>query len=119
LKGEGSDRHEPIPSLDGDDLRASDRVMPGPPQLINRLDHEAEAESFDVTVTLADDETASITGPALPALFDRLAKWGPGAANASFDLDLGGSTLSRCKVMQYAAGHVLLVRYNSPEDVDQ
>jgi hypothetical protein len=51
-------------------------------------------------------------------LFGRLGEWGPGAANASFDLDLGSSALRHCKVMQYAAGHALLIRYNTSETDD-
>lgn len=92
--------------------------MPRHPRLINRVDPKAEPETFDVSVTLGDDTTANIKGEGLGALFDRLGEWGPGAANASFDLDLGESTLRHCKVMQYAAGHVMLVRYNTVETLD-
>lgn len=92
--------------------------MPRSPHLLNRLDPKAEPEAFDVTVTLADDSTASVKGDGLAALFDRLGQCGPGAANASFDIDMGDSTLEHCKVMQYAAGHVLLVRYNTSETID-
>jgi hypothetical protein len=92
--------------------------MPRLPHLINRSDPKSAPEAFDVTVTLTDDSTASVTGDGLGALFGRLGEWGPGAANASFDLDLGSSTLRHCKVMQYAAGHALLIRYNTSETDD-
>ena len=92
--------------------------MPRLPHLINRSDPKATPEAFDVTVTLTDDSTASVTGEGLGALFSRLGEWGPGAANASFDLDLGSATLRHCKVMQYAAGHALLIRYNTSETDD-
>ncbi len=87
-----------------------------PAHLINRVASHAEPEAFDVSVTLGDDSTANVTGEGLAALFERLGEWGPGAANASFDLDLGDSKLRHCKVMQYAAGHVLLVRYNTDDE---
>jgi hypothetical protein len=88
------------------------------PHVINRSDPKAVPEAFDVSVTLTDDSTASVTGEGLGALFGRLGEWGPGAANASFDLNLGASTLRHCKVMQYAAGHALLIRYNTSEADD-
>jgi hypothetical protein len=89
-----------------------------PLRFINRADPKHEPEAFDVAVTLTDDSTASIKGDGLAALFGRLGEWGPGAANASFDVDLGDSTLQHCKVMQYATGHVLLIRYNTSETDD-
>jgi hypothetical protein len=104
--------------LDSPYLRASDSRMPRFPHLINRSDPKADPEAFDVAVTLTDDSTASVTGDGLGALFGRLGEWGPGAANASFDLDLGSSALRHCKVMQYAAGHALLIRYNTSETDD-
>ncbi|HEY6079503.1 MAG TPA: hypothetical protein VIW29_11900 [Polyangiaceae bacterium] len=88
------------------------------PYLINRVDPNHDPERFDVTVTVGDDSTASVKGDGLPALFERLGEWGPGAANASFDLALETSTLRECKVMQYAAGHVLLVRFKTKAELE-
>ena len=104
-------------SLDVSRDTAPYQPMPRSPNLINRAAPKHDPEPFDVEVTVGDDSTATVKGDGLQALFARLGEWGPGAANASFDLELGTSTLRHCKVMQYAAGHVLLVRYNTKDEL--
>lgn len=73
-------------------------------------------EPFDVTVN-AGATRASINGPALPALLERLRAWGPGAANAVFDIDLERSTLHGCRVVHAAVPSVLEVAFKTKKDL--
>ena len=58
----------------------------------NLNDSAAEEESFDVTVDV-DADVGTVTGPDVLKLFEALQTWGPGAANARFNVGLGNSTL--------------------------